>query len=164
MNTIFLLLGSNLGQREKYLDEAAKAIEKEIGNITKLSYIYESEPWGVSNQPAYLNQVVEVGTNLLPERLLLVIHQIEEKLGRERDKQEQQWHARTMDIDILLYGQEIYKSKTLEIPHAQLKNRRFVLVPLAEIAPQHLHPILNCTITNLLQECSDKGNVKKFML
>ena len=152
MKTIFLLLGGNLGDRNQNLEDARECIALKIGTIKKTSSIYQTAAWGVENQPAFLNQVVEVSSLLSPQKTLTQINEIEKKLGRKRY---QKWYARTIDIDILYYENEIIVEENLKVPHPFLHQRRFTLVPLAEIAPSFVHPILKKTNAELLEECED---------
>lgn len=158
LHTVYLLLGSNLGDREFFLEISAKKISL-LAEITKISSIYETSAWGVQDQPNYLNQVLEIRTNLSPEQLLSQTQSIENELGRERTGH---WEARNIDIDILIYEDWIVQSETLVIPHLRMQERRFVLVPLAEIVLHWTHPILKKNIKELLNECKDQLFVKKY--
>ena len=156
---IYLLLGSNLGNREFLLDNAIKQIERKIGKVFAKSAIYETAAWGKKDQPSFLNLALGVETSLSPIELLNTILAIEEKLGRIR---EEKWGARLIDIDVILYCNEVVNlGKTLTIPHLELQNRRFVLQPLAEIAPNQIHPILKKTILELLENLNDALYVAK---
>ncbi|WP_291726033.1 2-amino-4-hydroxy-6-hydroxymethyldihydropteridine diphosphokinase [Bernardetia sp.] len=152
MKTIFLLLGGNLGDRNENLAAAREYISVQIGTIQKVSSIYQTAAWGVENQPAFLNQVVEVSSLLSSQKTLTQINEIEKKLGRKRY---QKWYARTIDIDILYYENEVVDEENLKIPHPFLHQRRFTLVPLAEIAPNFVHPTLKKTNQELLETCED---------
>jgi 2-amino-4-hydroxy-6-hydroxymethyldihydropteridine diphosphokinase len=154
---IFLLLGSNLGDREANLDLAGHHIERLIGEIVKKSSLYKTVAWGKTDQPYFFNQVLEVRTLLSPEKLLQQILSIERSMGRARAER---WGERLIDIDILLYGDTILDSDTLHIPHPHMHNRRFTLVPLAEIAPGMIHPVFKKNITTLLEECPDELGVE----
>jgi len=160
MINVYLLLGSNLGNRLTYLEEAARHINKEAGNIVKQSAVFETQSWGNTEVPDYLNQVLLLQTLLLPHELLRKLLQIELLLGRERLEK---WGARTLDIDILFYGSDIINDADLVVPHPHLHNRRFTLVPLAELAPNLVHPVLNKTISLLKNELNDDLQVKKYI-
>jgi 2-amino-4-hydroxy-6-hydroxymethyldihydropteridine diphosphokinase len=148
----YLLLGSNLGDRAAYLRQAQQTLASTAGSIIAASAYYETAAWGVEEQPAFLNQVLAVRTALSAPELLAACQAAEQQAGRERL---QHWGARTLDVDILLYGQAIINTPTLVVPHPALPERRFALVPLAEIAPQLLHPQLHQTVAALLAHCSD---------
>jgi 2-amino-4-hydroxy-6-hydroxymethyldihydropteridine diphosphokinase len=122
------------------------------------SAIYETAPWGITDQPAFLNQVIEISTSLLPEDLLRIILNIEHDLGRVRYER---WGARVIDIDILYFGQTVMDSARLTLPHPRIQDRRFVLAPLAEIAPDFIHPLLQKTSAQLLKESPDTSEVSK---
>jgi 2-amino-4-hydroxy-6-hydroxymethyldihydropteridine diphosphokinase len=154
----YILLGSNLGNRSGFLKAAIKAIEKQCGIVLKKSSIYETEPWGVIQQPSYLNQVIEINTLLEPEQLLQVLLAIETQLGRIRTTR---FAERTIDIDILFINDSIIESTTLTVPHPAMSQRRFVLLPLHEIAPELIHPITRLSITEMLECCSDTLKVEK---
>ncbi len=158
MNTAYLSLGSNIGNRQKWLQQAINQIGIKCGTILKTSAIYETAAWGINAQPAFLNMVLALQTTLSPTELLNEILAIEISLGRKR---EIKWGARTIDIDILFYDQTILELPSLIIPHPYLQERRFTLVPMAEIAPKFNHPILNQTITQLLEICPDTLEVIK---
>lgn len=138
------------------MQKASQLIRERIGTLTRASSFYETTPWGVADQPVYLNQVLEVKTTLEPEDLLRVILEIEHDLGRERYER---WGARVIDIDLLYYGNDVRDTARLTLPHPRLHERRFTLVPLVEIAPDFVHPALQKTQKRLLEECSDTGEV-----
>ncbi|PKQ69800.1 2-amino-4-hydroxy-6-hydroxymethyldihydropteridine diphosphokinase [Raineya orbicola] len=148
---VFILLGSNEGNRVFFLKEAIRKLEN-LGKILKISSIYETKPWGNLEQANFLNCVLEMQTTLSAENLLTEILSIEKSLGRERKTK---WQARTIDIDILYFGNLIIQSENLQIPHPFLHQRRFTLVPLVEIASDFLHPVFQKNNQELLQECSD---------
>jgi 2-amino-4-hydroxy-6-hydroxymethyldihydropteridine diphosphokinase len=154
----YLLLGGNLGDRAAHLQQAQQTLAATAGDIVAASAYYETAAWGVEDQPAFLNQVLAVRTTLLPAELLAACQVAEQQAGRER---RQRWGARTLDVDILLYGQECIATSTLVVPHPALPARRFALVPLAEIAPQLLHPQLQLTVAELLASCPDPLAVKR---
>lgn len=159
MNEVFLIIGGNLGKREVNLAKARSYIEGHIGAIVKYSSIYNTEPWGIKQQPEFLNQVLLVATNLSAAEVLVKNLEIEKLMGRVR---KEKYGARIMDIDILYYNDLILNSKNLTIPHPEIPNRRFVLEPLAEIAPEHMHPLLKKTSEELLKVCADGSIVKKY--
>lgn len=161
MNVTYLCLGGNIGDRETALKLALSKIEEQIGKITSQSSIYETEAWGVENQQAYLNQCIEVKTNLSAPSLIESLLLIEKELGRMRTISAT-YEPRTIDIDILFYNQDIIDEPKLMVPHPRLHLRKFVLIPLNEIASNYLHPLLNKTIFSLLSECEDSSDVKQF--
>ena len=158
MNNIFLLLGSNLGDRKLFLKQAVDHIEAEIAPVVNLSSVFETQSWGKTDAPDYLNQVIQLHTSLPARVLLEKILAIEILLGRER---KEKWGSRTIDIDILFYGDEVIDEPDLQVPHPELHKRMFTLVPLSEIAPNFQHPVLKKTIFNLKSELKDNLIVKK---
>ena len=159
MNKTYLLLGSNLGNSKTQLANAIRNIERQIGKATRQSYIYSTAAWGNTNQPDFLNQVIIVATKLNAEQTMQTILSIEKKMGRLRTIKNA---PRIIDIDILFFNKEIIDLPLLTIPHPQIQNRRFVLVPLNQLSPNMKHPILKKTVHQLLMHCKDKLNVKKF--
>lgn len=159
MNEAFLLTGGNIGDRKNYLSQAKNEIEKMCGKIIRQSSIYETAAWGKEDQEAFLNQVLKIETGFSAEELLHTILKIEENLGRKRDLK---YGPRTIDIDILFFNDEIIDLHGLKVPHPQIQNRRFVLVPLNEIASQKIHPVSKKTVSQLLAECPDPLTVNKF--
>jgi 2-amino-4-hydroxy-6-hydroxymethyldihydropteridine diphosphokinase len=160
MKKVFLGLGSNLSDREHNLESAVEKIQEFIGPIIRVSSIYETEPWGFKSENYFLNMVVEAETSLNPSGLLGRLLTIESLLGRLREGKKYQ--SRIIDIDILLFGKQVINKAELVIPHPKIPDRRFVLEPLCEIAPDTVHPVLGKTIAELLAECKDKSRVKKF--
>jgi 2-amino-4-hydroxy-6-hydroxymethyldihydropteridine diphosphokinase len=158
MQSVFLLLGSNLGDRHLFLKMAIEDIGAEVAPVLEASAVYETQSWGKTDAPDYLNQVVFLQTDLAPRAILDKILSIENKMGRRR---EEKWGARTIDIDILFYGLEIINEPDLYIPHPELHNRRFTLEPLAEIAHDLVHPVLKKNILQLKNELNDNLIVKK---
>ena len=159
MKKVFLGIGTNLGNRESNLKEAVARIEEYIGKVTRSSSVYETEPWGFQSGDEFLNMVVEIETKLTPSGLLGRILMIESLIGRVRN--EKQYSSRVIDIDILLYEDLVIDEKSLKIPHPLLHERKFVLVPLCEIEPELVHPLLNKSVVTLLESCLDKSKVKK---
>ena len=157
-NTVFLLLGTNLGHRGDNLAAAIHHIGERVGKIVRTSSHYRTAAWGKTDQPEFFNQVIEVETFSSPEEVLAQVLAIEALLGRER---KEKWGERLIDIDILYYGHRIIQSAELIIPHPQLQNRRFTLVPLCEIAPEFIHPLLHQTNSELLEQCPDQLAVDK---
>ncbi|KAA6441708.1 2-amino-4-hydroxy-6-hydroxymethyldihydropteridine diphosphokinase [Dyadobacter flavalbus] len=155
---IFLLLGSNLGDRLHTLAMAREMISEKVGKISIQSAVYETAPWGVTDQPAFLNQVIVVESGQEPEEILRNILDIEHELGRVRYER---WGARVIDIDLLYYNDLILDSARLTVPHPRLQDRRFTLIPLTEIAPDFINPLLHKTSFQLLSECSDEGIVTR---
>ena len=159
MNKAYLLTGSNMGDRLSNLTTAIHAITKNCGEIITQSSIYQTAAWGNENQPDFLNQAILIDTRLKPLELLQVLLSIEKKIGRIRNKKND---PRTIDIDVLFYNDLILDTAELQVPHPRLHLRRFVLVPLNEVAPHLIHPVLHQPIQELLNKCPDKLNVKKF--
>ena len=158
MHKAYLLLGSNLGNRHQHLADAELLISSGIGKIMNASSVYESAPWGFTDQPAFLNKVLLIETALLPNDLMQKILATEIQLGRVR---KEKWHERIIDIDILFFDDQIIQTDDLTSPHPHLHERRFTLVPLNEIASQLQHPVLKKSIHQLLDECEDDSLVKK---
>lgn len=161
METIYLLLGSNLGDRYRNLDLARQQISRQIGTLVTQSSVYKTAAWGKTNQPAFYNQVVAVKTVLSPRKALERLQSIEEALGRTRAEK---WGPRIMDIDILFWGDQIVNEPNLTIPHPGIPQRRFTLMPLVEIRKDFIHPILQRDMKALLEECTDSLSVEKLFL
>jgi 2-amino-4-hydroxy-6-hydroxymethyldihydropteridine diphosphokinase len=160
MKNIFLGIGSDLGCRENNLNDAFTNIAEFIGPIVASSSVYETESWGFQSANQFLNIVVNVETDLVPSGLIGSILLIESRLGRIRS--EKQYSSRVIDIDILLYNDLIFESESLRIPHPRLHERRFVLLPLCEIAPLFVHPEIKKSVSYLLKVCKDKSMVKYY--
>jgi 2-amino-4-hydroxy-6-hydroxymethyldihydropteridine diphosphokinase len=155
---VFLGIGTNLGNREYYLDRALEAIGASAGEVSAVSRIYETEPWGFKSKNKFLNMAVRINTDLEPEELLHTVLEIEKQLGRKRKTK--RYSSRTVDIDILLYGDRVIMEQCLQVPHPKLGQRRFVLVPLCDIAAEMVHPVLMKTFARLLEECGDENKVE----
>lgn len=160
MHNVILSLGGNLGDKPKIFKKTKEYINDEMGVIINESSIYESPPWGFESETFFLNQVVEVKTNLEPDEILEKIRIIEAHFGRKR--KEGEYISRRMDIDILYYDNLIKKSTALIIPHPLIYKRRFVLVPLVEIAPAYMHPEIGKTNRQLLDVCDDFSKIEKY--
>jgi 2-amino-4-hydroxy-6-hydroxymethyldihydropteridine diphosphokinase len=160
LSTAYLSVGSNLGDRRANISQAIDALAQRGIRVVKTSSIYETEPVGFRDQGWFLNCVVEVETSMEPEELLVSILQIEESSGRRRSAQSVPMGPRIIDIDIILFGEHIIQSDDLQIPHPRMASRKFVLVPLDEIASEAKHPRVNKTIHQLLGETPDHSIVK----
>jgi 2-amino-4-hydroxy-6-hydroxymethyldihydropteridine diphosphokinase len=158
MNTAYLLIGGNLGDRAAYLQMAQTKIADTCGNITNTSSIYETAAWGNTSQPSFYNQAIVVSTTLSPEALMDQLLSIELEIGRVRD---QKYGPRTIDLDILMIDGLIFNTEKLTIPHPQMHNRRFALLPMLEVAPTLIHPLLDQSIEDLLLNCPDTLDVQK---
>ena len=158
MNNVYLLTGGNEGNRTFHVQQAMANIEKYCGVILRHSGLYETAAWGITDQAAFLNQVLLISTGFEPSALMTRILEIETSMGRKRVKK---YGPRTIDIDILFFNDEIIDEPGLKIPHPEIQNRRFVLEPMDEIAPGLMHPVLRKTISQLLAECPDQLDVKK---
>jgi len=149
----YLGLGSNIGDRKSYLDGAISALKKETDiTLARISSFYDTAPVGNVNQGRFLNAVIEIETRLKPEKLLDIIMDIENELGRVRTER---WGPRTIDIDILTFGDLVYETERLSIPHPLMHERMFVLKPLAELAPAFRHPVFGATAAEMLKECAE---------
>jgi len=159
MRHIFIGLGSNVGDRLGFLDAAILELG-ELSNtkIVGMSSVYETEPYGNKNQPEFLNMAVELESNLEPDKLFSGLKSIEEKLGRHRTER---WGPREIDLDLLYFGKRVVNQKNLQVPHPEVGHRRFVLVPLNEIAHFFIDPVRRKNISELLAECTDSGVVRK---
>lgn len=148
-----------MGDREQNLLAAMVHINQHCGLITNKSSLYETAAWGNTEQPAFLNQALEVETVLTALQLIRRILKVEKLMGRIR---KEKYGPRLIDIDILLYADEIYNYKLLKLPHPEMQNRRFALLPLTEIAPDFVHPVFQKSISKLLEQCKDQLAVKKY--
>ena len=150
-----------MGNRKSYIEKSMQEIEQEVGNIICSSKIYESSPWGETNQNHFLNSVIKVESKYSPCVLLEKLQEIENNSGRIR---KEKWGERSIDLDILFYNFEIINTKNLKIPHPYIQERRFVLVPLSEIATDYNHPVLQKNISVLLEECTDTEKVYEYAI
>ena len=155
---VYLLLGSNMNNPEWQIQKAKSEISQSIGEITESSSCYATAPWGNANQSNFINQVIKVNTTLNPMETMQTILSIEEKLGRIRTEKNA---PRAIDIDILFFDKEIVDVPNLQIPHPHIQDRNFVLIPLNEIAPSFVHPVLQKNIHELMKACKDKLAVDK---
>lgn len=149
MERVYLGLGTNLGNKQKNLEDALLLIKERIGTVVSLSSFYETEPLGFESQHSFLNAVVGVDTTLTPECLLQTTQELERLLGRRQKSIQKIYHDRTIDVDILLYGDRVIQAPELVIPHPEMTCRRFVMEPLAQIAPDVIHPIYKKTMQEL---------------
>ena len=152
MTTVYLGLGTNLGNKTANLYAAVHEIDIQIGKVTSLSAFYETLPWGFESTHPFLNAVCRIETTLTPHQVLDRTQTIEQSLGRTQKTTDRQYTDRPIDIDLLLYDQLILNTPTLTIPHPLMCERRFVLEPLTEIAPDLIHPVRHRTIRELLSE------------
>ena len=153
-----IAIGSNMGDRAKMLRRTRILITILAGHITKHSSNYETAPWGEKNQSSFLNQVILIHSHYHPDQLYAILASIELKLGKDKTSK---WGPRTIDIDILLAENNIISGDQLTIPHPRMLSRNFVLIPLAEIAEDHIHPVEMRSINDLMLECQDDGKVEK---
>lgn len=154
---VYLLCGSNMGRRQDYLSKAITLIHDRIGDVERVSAIYESDAWGEEAQDDFLNQALMVKSSLQVEALLVELKKIEAMLGRTEGYR---WGPRVIDIDILMVEDLVYFTDHLQVPHASLPERRFALQPLAEIAPDLVHPVSGYTVNEMLANCTDTGEVR----
>ncbi|NGF58090.1 2-amino-4-hydroxy-6-hydroxymethyldihydropteridine diphosphokinase [Parapedobacter sp. SGR-10] len=161
MNKVYILLGANLGNPLEQIEQAKNSIDTTIGKIVTRSSLYETEAWGLEEQPPFFNQVILVETDMLAPDVLATCQEIENTLGRVRHKK---WDTRIIDIDILYFNDECIHTPKLVVPHPYLHFRRFTLVPLCEIAPEYVHPQLFKTNQELLEASTDPLSVKKLDL
>ena len=157
--TVFVLLGSNLGDRELLVNQASKMMRERCGKIVAKSRLYESEPWGFKSEHWFLNQVVKIETALSPDDLMKELLDIEKELGRDRSVPHEGYVSRPMDLDILYFGNKIIDTQMVIAPHPRLHERRFTLLPLCDVAPDFVHPVMKKTNLQLLDECQDAGKV-----
>ena len=158
MNNAYLLIGGNLGDRLANLNNAIQKIELHCGKIISSSTIYETAAWGFTEQPPFFNQALQVETALSATELMQQLLSIELSLGRERLLP---LGPRSIDLDIIYFNNEIIQNDIVSIPHPRMEQRNFVLIPLNEIAPTYLHPVLNIPTSTLLKQCKDESHVYK---
>jgi 2-amino-4-hydroxy-6-hydroxymethyldihydropteridine diphosphokinase len=159
MNRVYLLTGSNLGDRVENLNKAAQLITEKGGLLITRSKFYHTSPWGPLDQPDYLNQALALDTSLQAAALMEQLLEIEEKMGRIRSIK---YGPRIIDIDILFFGEQLIQNSMVQVPHPEVHNRRFALTPLAEIAATFIDPLTGNTISQLLSNCKDQGRVLQF--
>lgn len=158
-HTVYLLLGSNLGNRHEHLQETIALLAEKVGEVLALSSVYQTAAWGKENQPAFLNLALKLTTTLSPLQVLESSLSIEKAMGRVR---KEHWGQRLIDIDILIFDNDIVNmGEKLQIPHLQMKFRNFVLAPLSEIAGDLIHPVLGLSIEELRKQCRDPLAVEK---
>lgn len=162
MHQVFLSIGGNLGNKRANFDKVYTHIQNELGGIVFYSSVYETPPWGFDSEDSFWNQVLCIDTHLNPSEILDNIGKIDVAFGRKRNGNG--YTSREMDIDILYFRDKIIKTENLTIPHPLLHKRLFVLVPLAEIAPDFVHPVLRLTSLEMLNSCDDKSEIKKLEL
>jgi 2-amino-4-hydroxy-6-hydroxymethyldihydropteridine diphosphokinase len=157
--SVFVGLGSNVGERHRYLNLAAAELRAlPEAKVVWYSSVYETDPWGMKDQPKFLNAVAELETTLQPPGLVRELKRIEQSLGRREGPK---WGPREIDLDILLYDGLVFSDETVTVPHPELEHRKFVLLPLNEIAPDLVHPISGMTIGELAKQCRDVGRMVK---
>lgn len=161
MVKLILSLGSSIGIRYKTLNSAIKDINNNIGKISEISSVYETEPWGFEDINLFLNMAVSVQTDLSPRKILTIIHQIELNHGRKHNKNNT-YQSRTLDIDIIFYGNKLYYENDLQIPHILAHKRKFVLMPINDIEPNFVHPLFNKSVNQLLEICTDNSILNKY--
>ena len=161
METCYILFGSNMGDKGSIFDQACLYINNRCGQVLQVSSPYESEPWGFETEEWFLNRMIVIKTRMNPEDLLRQLLEIERELGRERHPENEGYVSRTADLDIIYYGDRIILTELLTIPHPRLHRRRFALLPMCEVAPDMVHPVLGLTQRDLLARCSDTLLVKK---
>lgn len=159
MESLYLLLGGNLGDKKLIFDESCKLLENTLGKIVSKSSVYETEPWGFETEDIFWNQVIVIKCNLDPFKILHFTQHCEIELGRIRNSK--QYSSRVIDIDILFYGEQIISTENLQIPHPLIAERKFTLVPLCELNPEFNHPVLRKSLSDLLNECTDRMKVTK---
>lgn len=161
MSKVYLLLGGNMGDKRWVFDQATTLLGERVGKITRRSAIYETEPWGFESSNMFWNQVLELQVDIDAPKVLQRTLKIEQELGRTR--MINQYDSRVIDIDLLFYDDQVIEMPELVIPHPRIQERKFVLIPLNEIIPEMVHPMLQKSIHQLLAECPDQLKVEKVM-
>ena len=161
MERCYILFGSNMGDKDAIFAQACLLINNRCGQVVAQSRAYESEPWGFEAEVWFLNRVIVVETELDPEEMLRQLLDIERELGRIRHPEIQGYTSRPADLDLLYYGDRIINTAVLTVPHPRLHLRRFALVPLCEVAPEYIHPVLQMTQIELLHQCPDESIVRE---
>ena len=164
METCYVLFGSNMGDKNQIFAQACLFINNRCGRIVKVSSAFESEPWGFEAEEWLLNRVIVLETDMHPETFLQELLEIERELGRVLHPEIQGYCSRTADLDVLYYGNRIINTVTLTVPHPRLHLRRFALLPLCEVAPDFVHPVLQMTQMELLQQCPDDSIVREITI
>jgi 2-amino-4-hydroxy-6-hydroxymethyldihydropteridine diphosphokinase len=159
VNNAYLHLGSNEGNRIEMLEKAIVLIEKKIGKVKMKSSLYETEAWGLKDQPDFINQAIQISTPESAHATLNFCKEIETQLGGVK---KEKWGPRSIDIDLLFFNDEVIDKEHIKIPHPQIENRNFVLIPLMEIAGDFVHPILKKSIEEIFDECEDECEVVMF--
>lgn len=154
MALVYLGLGTNIGNKRKNMVTAAALLAERTGDVLSLSSFYETEPWGFASENTFLNAALELETDCSPMELLRLTQQIEREMGRTQ-KSDGSYHDRIIDIDILLYGNEVVHHEDLVVPHPLMQQRLFVMQPLAEIAPSLVHPVLQKSMYDLYMDLLD---------
>lgn len=161
MERCYILFGSNMGDKDQLFADACVLINNRCGRVMEVSSAYESEPWGFVADEWFLNRIIAVDTELDPEMLMQRLLEIEAELGRVRHPERKGYESRPIDLDILYFGDRVIQTEQLTVPHPRLHLRRFTLVPLCELIPDFIHPVLHLTQHELLQDCPDTSEVKK---
>lgn len=160
MHKVFLGIGGNVGNKQKNFNEALILIEKHLGKVLKISSIYETPPWGFKAEENFWNEVIMIETDRSAHNLISEIHIVEQHFGRQREA-DSRYSSREMDIDILYFDEEHIENAQLTVPHPRIAQRKFVLVPLVEIAPDFVHPLLHQSNFQLLEHCKDESMIKR---
>jgi 2-amino-4-hydroxy-6-hydroxymethyldihydropteridine diphosphokinase len=158
MEAVFSL-GSNIGDKQEYINQAISSVDKIIGQIIARSSFYVSQPWGYQEQDDFINAAIIIETELSIPQIKESIKAIEESM--DRPKVRKKWSSRTLDLDLIFYGMEIYNTQDFQVPHRFMHLRNFVLLPLNEICPEYIHPVFQKSVQTLLKNCPDESMVSK---